>query len=49
MSGSEYRFKKKDGQAIPLEVSASVLLDDAGQPMGIIAIGRDISERKRRS
>ena len=47
MSGSEYQFKNKDGQAVPLEVSASVLLDDAGRPMGIIAIGRDISERKR--
>jgi PAS domain S-box-containing protein len=47
VSGSEYCFKKKDGQAIPLEVSASVLLDDAGHPAGIIAIGRDISERKR--
>jgi PAS domain S-box-containing protein len=47
VSGSEYRFKKKDGQAVPLEVSASVLCDDAGGPRGIIAIGRDISERKR--
>jgi PAS domain S-box-containing protein len=47
VSGSEYCFKKKDGQAVPLEVSASVLLDDAGHPAGIIAIGRDISERKR--
>jgi PAS domain S-box-containing protein len=46
-SGSEYQFRKKDGQAIPLEVSASVLLDDGGKAMGIIAIGRDISERKR--
>ncbi len=47
VSGSEYCFKKKDGQAIPLEVSASVLVDEAGRPAGIIAIGRDISERKR--
>jgi len=47
MSGSEYEFKNKEGQATPLEVSASVLLDDAGQPMGIIAIGRDITQRKQ--
>ena len=47
MSGSEYCFKQKNGQAIPLEVSAGLLYDDAGQPTGIIAIGRDITERKR--
>ena len=47
MSGSEYEFRKKDGQAVPLEVSASVLNDNAGQPKGIIAIGRDIRYRKR--
>jgi PAS domain S-box-containing protein len=47
VSGSDYRFKKKDGQDVPLEVSASVLFDDAGNRRGIIAIGRDIGERKR--
>jgi PAS domain S-box-containing protein len=46
-SGSEYSFRKKDGQAIPLEVAASLLYDDAGKPAGIIAIGRDITQRKR--
>jgi PAS domain S-box-containing protein len=45
-SGSEYLFKKKDGQAIPLEVAASILYDDQGRPKGIIVIGRDITERK---
>jgi PAS domain S-box-containing protein len=45
VSGSEYIFKKKDGQTVPLDVSAGFLLDDAGRPNGIIAIGRDISER----
>jgi PAS domain S-box-containing protein len=47
VSGSEYLFRKKNGQTIPLEVAASLLYDEAGQPMGIIAIGRDVSERKR--
>jgi PAS domain S-box-containing protein len=47
MAGSEYMFKKKDGQTVPLEVAAGLLYDAAGQPMGIIAMGRDISERKR--
>jgi len=44
---SEYLFKKKDGSEIPLEVSAAVLHDKSGDPEGIIAIGRDISQRKR--
>jgi PAS domain S-box-containing protein len=45
--GSEYQFKKKDGPAVPLEVSASVLQNDRGKAMGIIAIGRDIAQRKQ--
>jgi PAS domain S-box-containing protein len=45
--GSEYQFKKKDGPAVPLEVSASVLKNDRGKAMGIIAIGRDIAQRKQ--
>jgi PAS domain S-box-containing protein len=47
VSGFEYLFKKKDGLAIPLEVAASVLSDGQGRPKGIIAVGRDITERKR--
>lgn len=47
MSGSEYIFKKKDGSEVPLEVAAAVLKDGHGMPKGIIAIGRDITERKR--
>lgn len=44
---SEYLFKKKDGRAIPLEVAASLLNDGQGRPKGIIAVGRDSSERKQ--
>lgn len=47
VSGSEYVFRMKDGRTVPLDVSAGFLLDDAGNPRGIIAIGRDASERKR--
>jgi PAS domain S-box-containing protein len=47
VSGSEYLFKKKDGLTMPLEVAASLLNDGQGRPKGIIAIGRDITERKR--
>ena len=46
-SGSNYLFRKKDGEAVPLEVVADLLYDDAGKPMGILAIGRDIRERQR--
>ena len=46
-SGSEYQFRRKDGQAVPLEVAAGLLYDEAGNPAGIIAIGRDVSARKR--
>ncbi len=46
-SGSEYVFKTKDGQAIPLDVSAGLLHDEAGRPFGIIAIGRDARGRKQ--
>ena len=46
VSKSEYLFKKKNGQTISMEVSASLLSDGQGKPKGIIAIGRDVSERK---
>ena len=47
MTKSEYFFRKKDGNSIPLEVLATLLNDAQGRPKGILAIGRDISERKR--
>ncbi len=37
----------KDGRSIPTEYRASVIRDDKGHPQYIIAIGRDITERKR--
>ncbi len=46
-SGADYIFRKKNGLTLPLEVTASLLQDTSGRPMGIIAIGRDVSERKR--
>jgi PAS domain S-box-containing protein len=36
----------KDKRKIPTEYSASLIRDDAGNPVYFIAIGRDISERK---
>jgi PAS domain S-box-containing protein len=41
-----YSFKKKNGDFIPVELSAALLLDAHGKPKGMIAYGRDISERK---
>ena len=43
----EYAFKKKNGEVVPLELSASLLLDARGKPRGLIGFGRDITERKR--
>jgi len=47
MRGVEYTMLKKDGSEFLVEVSASVLNDATGKPVGRIAIGRDITERKR--
>ncbi|HUU04451.1 MAG TPA: PAS domain S-box protein [Patescibacteria group bacterium] len=43
----EYSFKKKNGDLVPIELSASLRFDAAGTPCGLIGYGRDISERKR--
>ena len=43
----EYTLLKKDGTAIPVELSSSVLLDRTGKPQGFIAVWRDISARKQ--
>lgn len=37
----------KDGTIIPVEVRAGFLRDEAGQPVGILGITRDITERKQ--
>ncbi len=42
----EYTLVRKDGSEFPGELSASVLRDSSGNPIGYIAITRDISERK---
>jgi PAS domain S-box-containing protein len=43
----EYLIQRKDGTKIPVELSASVMRDPQGKPIGIVGISRDISERKR--
>jgi PAS domain S-box-containing protein len=37
----------KDGRSIPTEYTGSVIKDDEGNPKYIIAVGRDVSDRKR--
>ncbi len=43
----ELVYYKKDGNLLPVEVSARFLVDEKGNPTGILGITRDISERKR--
>lgn len=43
----EFELVRKDGSTYPAEVSAALLRDADGAPAGIVAIFRDITERKR--
>ena len=45
--GIELIFVAKDGHEFPVEMSASVVLDCLGKPAHIMAIIKDITERKR--
>jgi PAS domain S-box-containing protein len=38
---------RKDGSIIPVEVRAGFLRDGAGQPIGILGVSRDITERRQ--
>lgn len=38
---------KKDGSEVPLEATAKTVYDSTGNPIGIVSINRDITERKR--
>jgi len=43
----EKEYRRKDGTVVPVEIRTVLLRDDAGQPTGMWAIVRDITERKR--
>jgi two-component system cell cycle sensor histidine kinase/response regulator CckA len=43
----ELEMMRKDGSTVWTEVSASLMRDEDGRPMGILGITRDISERKQ--
>lgn len=44
--GTEYTALRRDGSAVPVEVSSAVVPDAAGRPKGVMAVVRDISRRK---
>jgi PAS domain S-box-containing protein len=43
----EYTMLRKDGSTFPIEVDTSAVFGVDGEPHGFIAIGRDITERRR--
>ena len=44
----EKEYRKKDGTVFPVELRTYLMRDESGQPTGMWAIVRDISERKKR-
>jgi len=42
----EYTFVRRDGSEFDAELSAAVLTDDSGNPVGFVAVTKDITERK---
>ena len=42
-----YEIITRDGRRIPVELSATVMNDADGKPIGMVIIGRDITERKQ--
>ena len=47
IQASDYLGKRKDGTEFPVSVSLSLLRDIEGKPTAIVAVSRDITERKR--
>ena len=47
IEASDYLVKRKDGTEFPVSVSLSVLRGTEGRPNAIVAVHRDITERKR--
>lgn len=47
IEASDYLVKRKDGTEFPVSVSLSLLRDTKGRPNAIVAVTRDITERKR--
>ncbi|MEW6084132.1 MAG: PAS domain S-box protein [Chloroflexota bacterium] len=43
----ERLFKKKSGEVFPVEINVELVRDDAGKPLHVQSVVRDISERKQ--
>ena len=43
----EVELNRKNGGLVWTETTASFMLDDAGQPFGVLGVNRDITERKK--
>ena len=46
VEGIEYHIVRKDGSRILIETSVSLIKDYEGKPKGLVAVARDITERK---
>ena len=44
---TEKEYIRKDGALVPVEMTGTLIRDAAGKPVGIFAVVRDVSERKR--
>lgn len=47
VKGFQYRCLRKDGSTFPVETSASIINNNAGDPVYFIGITKDITERKK--
>jgi PAS domain S-box-containing protein len=47
VQNTEVNLMTADGQEIPIAWSCSTMRDDTGQVIGIVAVGRDLTERRR--
>ncbi len=43
----EYVMTTKDGKKIPFEVNGDVLCDEAGNPLGLVNVCREVTDRKK--
>lgn len=47
VKGIEYYINRKDGKRALIETSVSLIRGEEGEPKGIVAVARDITERRR--
>jgi two-component system NtrC family sensor kinase len=45
--GQEFNINKKDGSYFPAELAASLIVNETDEPVGIISVVRDITQRKQ--